>query len=71
MASKLRSTRELDRERVLVLVRLRGRGKTSGLDLQAMHANDAEVWHVHGGKVTRLVMYWDRERALIDLGLEE
>ena len=63
--------RELDGERVLVLVRLRGRGKASGLELQAMHANGAEVWHIHGGKVTRLVMYWDRNRALADLGLKE
>ena len=52
------------------LVRLRGRGKTSGLDLQAIAANGAEVWHIHGGKVTRLVMCWNRERALADLGLE-
>jgi len=63
--------RELDGERVLVLVRLRGRGKASGLDLGAMHANGAEVWHVRDGKVTRLIMYWDRDRAFAELGLEE
>jgi ketosteroid isomerase-like protein len=63
--------RELDDERVLVLVRLRGRGKTSGLDLGAMHANGAEVWHVRDAKVTRLIMYWDRDRAFADIGLEE
>jgi hypothetical protein len=29
------------------------------------------VFHVRGGKVTRLVLYWDGERAFPDIGLEE
>jgi ketosteroid isomerase-like protein len=61
--------RELDDERVLVLYRFGGRGKTSGLDLGQMQAKGAYVFHVHGGKVARFVIYWDRERALTDLGL--
>lgn len=61
--------RELDDERVLVLTRNTGRGKTSGLELGRMHTRGANVFVVGAGKVTRLVAYWDRERALADLGL--
>ena len=61
--------RELDAERVLVLVHNSGRGKTSGLELEQMQSKGANLCHVRGGKVTRLVLYWDRERALFDLGL--
>jgi ketosteroid isomerase-like protein len=61
--------RELDGERVLVLLRFIGRGKTSGLELGQMRAKGANVIHVRDGKVTRIVAYWDRERALADLGL--
>jgi ketosteroid isomerase-like protein len=61
--------RELDGERVLVLLRFSGRGKTSGLELGQMRAKGANVIHVRDGKVTRIVAYFDRERALADLGL--
>ena len=61
--------RELDDERVLVLVHLSGRGKTSGLDIGRLRAEVAFLFHVRGGKVTRHVVYWDRERALLELGL--
>ncbi len=63
--------RELDREHVLVLHQLTGRGKTSGLELSEIRSRGANLFHVCGGKVTRVVSYWDRERALADLGLEE
>jgi len=63
--------RELDRDRVLALVRLSGRGKASGVDLADAGGTGAEVWHVHDGVVTRLHMYWNRSRAFADLGLEE
>lgn len=63
--------RELDDERVLVFDHATGRGKTSGLDLGQMRAQGALLVHIRDRKVTRLVLYWDRDRALADLGLEQ
>jgi len=62
--------RQLDNERVLVFTRASGRGKASGLDLAQMRAEWIDVLRIRGGKVTRLVTYADRDRALADLGLE-
>jgi ketosteroid isomerase-like protein len=61
--------RELDSERVLVLVHWGGRGKTSGLEVGRMMTRSAVLFHVRAGKVTRLVAYLDRDRALADLDL--
>jgi ketosteroid isomerase-like protein len=61
----------LDDERVLVLVHLTGRGKASGLEIGQVETKGADLFHVRGDKVTRLVLYMDRERALADLGLAE
>ncbi len=63
--------RELDEGRVLVAVRAQGRGKTSGLDLGATRSGrgSANLFEVRAGKVTRLVSYFDRDRALADVGL--
>jgi len=61
--------RELDDERVLVLVQLSGRGRTSGLEIRQTQAQGAEVWRGRGGKVVRLVLYWHRDQALGELGL--
>jgi ketosteroid isomerase-like protein len=63
------SYREIDGERVLVLHRFGARGKRSGLDLQQMRREGAGLFHVRGGEVVRIVHYFDRERALADLGL--
>jgi ketosteroid isomerase-like protein len=63
--------RELDSERVLVLMRHGGRGKTSGLEVEQLKTEGANVFHVHDRKVTRLALYWDRDRALADLGFKE
>jgi ketosteroid isomerase-like protein len=60
---------ELDHERVLVLTKRSGRGKTSGLEVGREAARGATVWQLRDGKVTRQVTYWDRDRAHADLGL--
>jgi len=59
--------RKLDDVRVLVLVRFSARGKSSGSELKQMRTQSATLFHVRDGKVVRLVVYWQRERALIDL----
>jgi hypothetical protein len=61
--------RELDSQRVLVLVHDSGRGSASGVDLTSIKGERAMLFCVRGGKVMRLVLYWDRDRAFADLGL--
>ena len=61
--------RDVDAERVLVLVHKRGRGKMSGVDVGHIGTRGASVFHIRGGQVTRLVLYFDGERAVADLGL--
>jgi ketosteroid isomerase-like protein len=63
--------RALDRARTLVLIRRSGRGRTSGLEVDEMHSEAADLFDVADGKVIRLVHYWERARALADLGIEE
>jgi ketosteroid isomerase-like protein len=63
--------RELDDERVLVIYSMSGRGQTSGLEVARMPARAVLLFHVRAGKITRLVLYFDRDRALADLGLKE
>jgi ketosteroid isomerase-like protein len=58
--------RELDAERVLVLTRASGRGKTWGMNIEQ---RGAQLFEIHDGKVTRLVNYFDRDHAFADLGL--
>jgi ketosteroid isomerase-like protein len=63
--------RELDDERVLVLIRRSGRGQASGLELDGMQSKAADLFLVCDGTVMTLAHYWDREQALSDLGLAE
>jgi ketosteroid isomerase-like protein len=61
--------RELDDQRVLVLTHRSGRGKTSGLEVGQLRSRAADLLHVPDGKITKLVVYFDRDRAFADLGL--
>jgi ketosteroid isomerase-like protein len=61
--------RELDNGRVLVLHRFTARGKKSGVELRHMRSEGAALFHVRGGKVSKIVDYFDREHAFADLGL--
>jgi ketosteroid isomerase-like protein len=65
--------RELDDERVLVFSHAEGRGKRSGVNIEqaAPGRQGANLFHVRAGKITKIVNYFDRERALADLGLNE
>jgi hypothetical protein len=41
------------------------------LEVEQLRAKTANLFHVLDGRVTRLVIYSDRDRALADLGLED
>jgi ketosteroid isomerase-like protein len=71
VSTKADTYRELDSERVLVLGHYSGHGKLSGLELEDMRTDVAALVHIRDGKVTRLVLWRDRDCALADLGLEE
>ena len=61
--------RELEDGRVLVLLGNTGRGKGSGIEISGISVKAANVFTIREGKVTRLALYWERDRALGDLGL--
>jgi ketosteroid isomerase-like protein len=67
--------RELDEERVLVLIHASaGRGKTSGLELAEVSqvtSTGANVFRLRDGKATRRVLYFVGDRALAHPGLAE
>ena len=60
---------ELDDVRVLVLLHNSGRGRVSGLELTEEMTRTANLFHFRDGKVARLIVYFDRDRALADVGL--
>ena len=62
--------RELDDERALVFSHYAGRGKTSGLEIGQVRMTATTLLNIRDGKVVRLATYFDRDRALADLGLE-
>jgi hypothetical protein len=61
----------VDDNRVLVLVTFTARGKVSGVEVGESGARGANLFHIRDGLVRRLVLYWHRDRAFADLGLEE
>ena len=61
--------RKLDADRVLVLLTAHARGRASGLVAEG-GTKGANMFYVRDGKVTKLVIYWDRDRALADLRLK-
>lgn len=63
--------RQLDEERILVLYRTHGAGKASGLEVSRLAATQASLFHLRDQKVTKLIIWWGRERALADLGLSQ
>jgi len=63
--------REIDDRHVLVLVQFGGRTKISGLELGQIAGRNATLLHIEYGTVRKLALYWDRDRAFADLGLEE
>jgi ketosteroid isomerase-like protein len=60
--------RELDGERVLVVINGSGRGKSSGVEIDY---EEIQVFDFRDGKVIRLTVYYEPKGALADLGLEE
>ena len=62
--------RGLDSERVLVLSHVIVRGKASGLEVGQMPSGGAYLFYIRDGQVTKLIAYFDPDRALADLGLE-
>ena len=56
----------LDDERILVLVHNRGRGKLSDIELEEHSV--ANYFEIRGGKVTRIIVYLDRELAFSEQG---
>jgi ketosteroid isomerase-like protein len=61
--------REVDDERVVVLLHYSGHGSTSGIDLGQVGTEHANLFHIRDGKVTRYVVYWDLQSTPADLGL--
>ncbi len=64
-SSRVEEYREVD-DGVLVLTYATGRGKASGVEIAERRAN---LFQLRAGKVTSLVVYWNRARALADAGL--
>jgi ketosteroid isomerase-like protein len=63
--------RELDDGRVLVFLRNQGRGRGSGIEIGEISTRAANVFTIRDRKVTRLILYWDRDDAIGALDLAD
>ena len=62
--------RELPDGRILTLSAFSARGRTSNIEVRHVLARGASVMQIDDGKVTKLALYFNRDRPLADLGLE-
>jgi ketosteroid isomerase-like protein len=62
--------RELDDGSIVVLTAFHARGRVSEIEVRQVLAGGASVMRIDDGKVTKVVLYYSRDRALADLGLE-
>lgn len=60
--------RDVPPDKVLIVAHMRGRGRASGLEIQALAA---AVITVAGGLITGLLLHQSREEALRALGLDD
>ena len=68
---KVQDCLELDHECVLVLLKPAALARGSGLEIGQIHTKGANVFHIRDGKVRRLGVYFDQDRAFADLGITE
>jgi hypothetical protein len=61
--------RELDSGDILGLAIFSAPGRPGDADPAQVLARGASVMRIHEGRVTKLVLFFDRERAFADLGL--
>jgi ketosteroid isomerase-like protein len=59
----------VDSTRILAFVHNSARGRVS--DVKMDERSVANLFEINSGRVTRVALYWDRNRALQDAGLEE
>jgi ketosteroid isomerase-like protein len=62
--------RELDDGGILVLTAFSARGRSSGIELAQVLARGASLMHIREGRVKKVVLYFNRDRAFADLRLE-
>jgi hypothetical protein len=64
--------RSLDDERVLVIIRAHGSGKSSGVELdESTSRRGATLFQIRDARVVRLDAYFDAASAFSDLGLAD